>query len=303
MKNLVIFFILVFGLQFQAQELDCKVVVNQTSNTTSINPQVFKTLERSISEFMNNRKWTDETYTPTQKIKCNITINILDATSKENSYKADFIIQSERPVFNTTYYTPLLRHSDKSIPFDYIENQPFDFSEQNFFNNLTSILGFYAHFIIGMNKETFANKGGQAEFEKCQIIANNVPANHTVSGELATGWQASEAQDIKGQRTRIGVLLTYLSSSSDAYRNAVYKYHLQGLDMLEDNAEKAINTIETALNEIAEANNGHYVFKHFVGAKVEEIMNVFKEVATVRREKIKELLLKIEPVVSDRIPK
>lgn len=283
-----------------SQELNCTVNVNLMANTTSINPSVFKNLQRSIQEFMNNRRWTEETYSQNQKIRATITINIMDA-SKENVYKADMTVQSERPVFNSTYSSPQLRHIDKSIPFEYIENQPLDYSDQNFFSNLTSILAFYAHLIIAMDQETFSPKGGQVELEKCQTIANNVPANHMMKGELATGWQASEAQDIKGQRTRIGFLLAYMNSREDDFRNAVYKYHLEGLDLMEENPTKAKDNIEAAIEAINKSDNNHYIYKQFVGAKAEEIMNVFKDAAPSKRTKIREILTKIEPTVSERI--
>lgn len=272
------------------------------ANTTSINPSVFTNLKRTITEFMNNRRWTDETYAPHQKINLIITINILDA-SKENTYKGNFTIQSERPVFNSTYTSPILRYNDESIPFEYIENQPLDYSDQNFFGNLTSILAFHANFAIGMYKETFALKGGQTELDKAQFIANNVPANYSVKGEPAMGWAASEAQDIKGQRKRIGFLLAYINSSADKFRSIMYQYHLQGLDMLEENPQKAMENIEAAMNDLNEAYNGHYMYKQFVGAKAEEIMNVFRDAPAAKKSKIKEILLKIEPAVGDRIAK
>lgn len=303
MKSFNVFLVLIictWGSKGFSQELNCTVNVNLMANTTSINPSVFKNLQRSIQEFLNNRKWTDETYTQNQKIRATITINIMDA-SKENVYKGDFTIQSERPVFNSTYTSPQLRHIDKGIPFEYIENQPLDFSEQNFFSNLTSILAFYAHFIIGMNNETFSIKGGQAELEKCQTIANSVPANHSIKGESANGWQASEAQDIKGQRTRIGFLLAYINSREDNFRTAIYKYHLEGLDLLEENPVKAKENIESAIVEIGKSDNNHYIYKQLVGSKAEEIMNVFKDAPASKRTKIRDILTKIEPTVSDRV--
>ena len=298
--KIFILLLLSLAFQLQSQELNCRVMINQTGNTTSVPPSVFKNLERAISEFLNNRKWTDETTAIHQKINCNLTINIMSVV-KQDVYTADLVVQSERPVFNTTMNTPILRHPDRGIPFEYQENQPLDFSEQVFFSNLTSILGFYAHLIIAMDNETFGLKGGQAEFEKCQNIANLVPVNHSIGGQLATGWTAAEAQDIKGQRTRIGLLLEHLKSSSEPYRSAIYKYHFQGLDMMEGSPEKAIENIEKAIEEIGNNYNNHYLYKHFVGAKAEEVMGAFKSSPAAKKTKIKDILLRIEPNVSDRL--
>lgn len=249
---------------------------------------------------MNNRKWTDDSYQPHQKINCTITINIM-SVPKQDAYTADFIVQSERPIFNSTYSSPILRHADKGIPFEYQENQPLDYSDQNFFGNLTSILAFYANFIIAHDNESFGPKGGQTQLDKCLFIANNVPANLSIAGSPASGWMASEAMDIKGQRSRIGFLLELLKSGSEKFRQDVYNYHLNGLDLIEQDPKKATDNIEAAIFSMASNDNGHYMYKQFVGAKAEEIMNVFKTESSPRRTKIRETLLKIEPVIADRI--
>lgn len=302
-KKLFYFFILsIFYTETYSQELNCKVQVILSANTTSINQKVFKTLEKSISDFMNLRKWTDENYALHQKINCYLTINIVDA-SRENAYTADFTIQSERPVYNTTYSSPLIRHMDKAIPFEYIENQPLDYADNNFFSNLTATLAFYANYIIAMENESFSSKGGQLNLEKCQNICNLVPPNLSAGGSPAKGWQANEALDISGQQTRIGIILAMLSSGNDKFRNVLYKYHIQGMDLLESDAPKALNNIEASIKDLYDIPSKHYIHKHFVLTKADEIINLFSKESSVRKKKIAEMLTNIEPTVTDKVNK
>jgi len=289
-----------FILFGHTQELNCKVQVILNANTTSINKSIFTNMEKSISEFMNLRKWTDEVYAPHQKINCYLTVNITDA-SKENAFTAEFTIQSERPVYNSTYMTPILRHKDPAIPFEYIENQPVDYADNNFISNLSATLAFYAYFIIASENETFSAKGGQALLEKCNNICNLVPANLSVAGSPVKGWQASQAMDISGQQTRVGITLAMIGNSNDKFRNAVYKYHIDGVDLMESNSKQALDNIELCLKDIYDIPSKHYIHKHFVLTKVDEIANLFSKESPIRRKKIVELVTGIEPNISAKI--
>lgn len=257
-------------------------------------------MEKSISEFMNLRKWTDENYAPHQKINCYLTINITDA-GKENAYTAEFTIQSERPVFNSTYTSPLLRHKDPGIPFEYIENQPIDYADNNFISNLSATLAFYAYYIIASENETFSAKGGQSLLEKCNNICNLVPANLSVAGSPAKGWQASQAMDISGQQTRVGIILAMIGSSNDKFRNAVFKYHIDGIDLLEGNSKQALDNIEMSIKDIYDIPSKHYIHKHFILTKADELANLFAKESVIRRKKIAEMVSGIEPNISGKI--
>lgn len=301
MKKHIYFLLFNIHISFiSAQELNCKVQVILNANTTSINQKVFKTLEKSISDFMNLRKWTDETTAPHQKINCYLTINITDA-SKENAFGADITIQSERPVFNTAYSSPMTRHRDKSVYFDYIENQALDYSDNAFFSNLTASLAFYAYYIIGMENESFSAKGGQTSFDKCQAICNIIPTNLVVAGSVVKGWQANEAQDISGQQLKIGIILATLNSGNDKFRNAIYKYHINGIDVLESNPKLALDEIELAIKDINELSSKHYIHKHFILTKIDEIINIFAKEPFNRKKKIGEMLVNIDPTVVDKV--
>jgi hypothetical protein len=301
--NKVLLYLLLYTFPFStifSQELNCKVQVITSTNTSSINKSVFKNLEKSISEFINLRKWTDESYAPHQKIDCYITINITDA-SKENAFTAEFTIQSERPVYNTTYTSPVIRHKDQGIPFEYIENQPIDYAENSFISNLSATLAFYANFIIALENETYAPRGGQSYLDKCNTICNIVPANLNVAGSPVKGWQSSEAQTLSGQQTRVGITLAMMGSSSDRFRTAVYNYHREGLDLLESNYKKALDNIESSIKEIYQIPTKHYIHKHFILTKADEIINLYLKESPIRKKKIAEMVTGIDPTISQKI--
>jgi hypothetical protein len=301
-KHLLILLTVFIANFCSAQELNCKVDVIVSANTSSINPKIFKTLEKSISDFMNLRRWTDENYAAHQKIDCRLTINILDA-GKENGYKAEMTVQSERVVFNSTYSSPIIRHKDASVPFDYIEFQALDYGENNFYSNLTSALAFYANMIIAMDNESFVPKGGSASLDKCQSICTQVPPNYTVNGEIPKGWQTSEAQDIKGQRTRIGMIMASINNSNEAYRLAYYKYHVQGIDLLESDPKKAMDNIEQALTDMYNIPTKHYIHKSFMLTKADEIIHIFSGEIKARKTKIGDILIGIEPTLTNKVSK
>jgi hypothetical protein len=284
-----------------AQELNCRVTVNTTTNTTSINPRIFKTLEKSISDFMNGRKWTSETYSDKEKINCQLIININDV-SVQDVYKADITIQSDRPVFNTSYFTQIFRHVDKGVPFPYIENDPIDFSDNQYLSNLGSSLGYYAYMILALDAETFSNKGGQKLFEKIENICNNVPPNLSIGGNSVVGWKLADAQDLSGNKTKIGIVTSFNNQKMDKFRSALYEYHIKGLDVLADNPKEAKKAILHALNDIYDVQkyNNNYIISMFALAKIDEIVNIFKTDSKDVKKSLNEKLIAIEPSIFEK---
>lgn len=297
MTNRIILFFLIYLCASNAysQELNCTVTLNQMSNTTAISSSIFKKMENSISQFLNTRKWTDKEYADRQKIECDLIINITSADITTNTYVAEFTIQSKRPVFNSTYETQILRHKDKGVPFTYVENQPIDFSPTQYVSNLSSALAYYANLIIAADMETFANQGGQEYIEKCQYICNLVPTGLSIGGNPIQGWAASEAQNITGQRTRIGIILDYIANSSETFRKDVYEYHINGLDLMADDPKKAQDNILKTLESIKKNHNTNYLAIHFILAKVNELVKIFEGADKETKNKVYDICYTMEP--------
>jgi len=303
------FFFIIFSLcSFTAfaQELNCRVTVNATTNTnsTAISPKLFKTLEKTIQDFMNLRKWTNENYNINQKINCNLIINITEIP-RQDVYKADITIQSERPIFNSNYSSQIFRHKEASVPFVYIENDPIEFSDNIYNNSLASTLAFFSYFIIALDNESFSFKSGQTILEKAENVCNIVPFGANAGGESLSGWRQQEAQSISGAKTKIGMVLTMLNSRGDKFRKAFYDYHLNGLDLMADSAKTAKANIVKALEEMAQyqQSNNTYLPSMFMLAKQDEVINMFKSEPADTRKKVGEYITKIEPSLSSVVQK
>lgn len=303
------FFFIIFSLcSFTAfaQELNCRVTVNATTNTnsTAISPKLFKTLEKTIQDFMNLRKWTNENYNINQKINCNLIINITEIP-RQDVYKADITIQSERPIFNSNYSSQIFRHKEASVPFVYIENDPIEFSDNIYNNSLASTLAFFSYFIIALDNESFSFKSGQTILEKAENVCNIVPFGANAGGESLSGWRQQEAQSISGAKTKIGMVLTLMNSRGDKFRKAFYDYHLNGLDLMADSAKTAKANIVKALEEMAQyqQSNNTYLPSMFMLAKQDEVINMFKSEPADTRKKVGEYMTKIEPSLSSVVQK
>ena len=169
-KTIGIFFLTLASLFAHAQELSTRVqILAPTINNA--NRRSLDVLQNTIRDFMNNNKWTTETYLPQEKIECNLVINITAWDGNAN-YTAEAQIQSSRPVYGSSYSTTLLNMSDKDFSFNFTEGQALDFSEQNFLSNLSSLLGFYAYTIIGLDKDSFVKQGGTPYYQKALNLVN-----------------------------------------------------------------------------------------------------------------------------------
>jgi hypothetical protein len=163
---LVVLFLVSFS---QAQELNCSVIVDY-SKITNANTQIFKNLQVALNDFVNKTVWTEKKYATTERINCSmfITVNSYDS----NQFEASIQVQSSRPIFNSTYSSPVLNINDKDFNFKYIEFEALNYNPNSFDSNLMSVLAFYSNIIIGLDAETFASNGGAASLETAQNIVN-----------------------------------------------------------------------------------------------------------------------------------
>ena len=271
-----------------AQELNCKVNIN-TPNIQTTDPKVFQTLKTSITEYLNSTTWTDGVYEPYEKIDVNITINIKEEVST-NIFKADMIIQATRPVFGSTYNTPIFSYSDKDFNFIYEQFQPIQYTKGVFNDNLSSMLSFYAFFVLGSDYDTFSSLGGENYFQTAQEIMNNIPAS--VSNNYA-GWKSSD-----GARSRYFVMENALNPGMKAIRQGMYEYHRKGLDLMSTNQEAGREGMQRGL-EYCEAVNKSYpnstAIQLLASTKSDEIISVFRAGDANQRAKITQIMTKLDP--------
>ncbi len=171
MKLIVVFFLVLVSFSGFSQDLNARVQIlsPQIQNT---NKRTLEVLELAITEFLNNRKWSDAQLQAAERIDCNLVITVKEWDGS-SSFKTEAQILSSRPIFGSAYNSTILTINDKNFDFNYSEGQALDFSDQNYINNLSSLLAFYAYTIVGLDADTFSKLGGTNYFNKAQTVLNN----------------------------------------------------------------------------------------------------------------------------------
>lgn len=279
MKHIIQLFTLLlltfFYNQSFAQEINAKVTI-QVGNLQQTEPAVFKTLETEVRDFINNRRWTDENYKPEERIDCNVLITIIKELSPTR-FEARFAIQSSRPVYNSSYNSPIFTYQDKFFTFDYAQFDPIQFNEGIYTSELSSVIAYYMYMVLAIDGDTFSSNGGTAAFNKVQQVitgAQNSPYK---------GWKGHESTD-----NRYWLLDNILSGRFVKMRQANYQYHRLGLDNMYSNATEGRNNILNALaiiEKLRKDNPNGLAIDLFVNTKSDELMGLFNNVKVSPSEK------------------
>jgi len=278
-----VMFICNFALK--AQELSCTVTVNSDKIRGS-NKTIFKTLQNSITEYLNTTRWTNREVKPYEKIQCAISIFILEQPQSDQ-FKGNIQVQVNRPVYKTNYKTTLFNFKDDDISFSYKEFEPFFYNENSFDSNLVSILTFYAYTILGIDADTFSPKGGDIFYKQAENVVNQAQQ----SGYI--GWSK-----IDGNGTRYELNENLLSPVYEDYRKAMYQYHREGLDIMSTNAliaKKAIANAIIRLKRIYDSRPNAFLLRVFTDAKADEIVSVFSGGPSFDVTELKNVLMTISP--------
>lgn len=276
----------------RAQELRATVSVVANQVGTSVDRKVFTTLQNQITEFLNNRRWTDDSYAQGERIDCNFLLNVTQSVGN-NTYKASLTVQATRPVFNSSYTTSVMNTMDNNITFKYVEFQQLEFNENRIagndalVSNLTATLAYYVYIILGMDYDSFSLRGGDPYFKKAQVITNNAP-----DGKDISGWKAFE-----GNRNRYWLQDNILNSKYSRFHEAMYLYHRQGLDIMYDDAAKGRGAIMNALQlllAIHEDTPNTMLLATFFTAKSEELMRVFSKASPQEKQRASAMLQRMD---------
>ncbi|MCB0705373.1 MAG: DUF4835 family protein [Saprospiraceae bacterium] len=290
MKRFILLYCLFAGLStsISAQEMIATVSVN-TPNLSLTDPKVFQTLEASIVQFMNNQVWTNDTYEPEERIKVSITMTISEEYSA-NVFKADLAIQAVRPVYGSTYESALITHIDRDVTFTYEQFQPLEFAQNGFKDNLSQVLSFYAYIILGLDGDSFSPFGGQPYFQIAQDVLNNVPSSVQAGNP---GWRS-----IDGNRNRYWVIENILSPRVRPYRQAMYDYHRQALDLMATDVESGRKIMLQALEELNGVNQVYpnaMIIQMFTNAKGGEVVEIFKLGTVQEKNRVVQIMSKLDP--------
>ncbi|MEO1032531.1 MAG: DUF4835 family protein [Bacteroidota bacterium] len=272
-----------------SQELNCtvNVIAQLTGNDNNV---VFRTLEKQLTEFINNTQWTEKSFSPEERINCSMVINV---TNYENdSFSATLQVSSSRPIFNSSYSSPVYNYNDKDFNFQYLEFQNLVFNPLQFESNLISVLSFHIFMILGMDADSFALNGGDEYFAQAQTIANY---SQQLNGQ---GWKLED-----GLQSRFALIDNLLSPTFKEIRSTMYNYHIGGLDIMAESAKEGKNKIIEQLSELDKINRrrpNSFLLRVFFDAKSDELMDILSGGPSVNTAQAVDILNKIAPMHSQK---
>ncbi len=279
--------LMLFSFSVSAQELNCTVKINY-SMVTDANPQVFRTLESSLTDFMNNTRFTSKDFKRNERIDCAFVINVTGYES--NNFSATLQVQSSRPVYNSTYDSPIFNFNDKDFNFRYNEFENLVYNPNTFDSNLVSVVAFYANMIIGFDADSFQVEGGTPYYEIAQSIA---------SAAQQSGYKGWSQQD--GNQNRFFLINDILSNTFSDFRQALYDYHYVALDKMAENPKEGKEKVIAAINTLAKVNRARpnaFLTRVFFDAKSDEVVSIFSGGPMVSITGLVDTLNKISPMNS-----
>jgi hypothetical protein len=275
-----------------AQELQARLTIMTNKISTQVNKSVFKTLQTDLTNFLNNRKWTNDVFQVSEKIQCSFLLSIEEELGN-NSYRAKLTVQAARPIYNSSYDSPIINFLDDDVVFRYVEFQPIEFNENRVQGNdpmaanLTAIMAYYVNVILGFDYDSFSLRGGDAFFQKAWNIVNNAPESGTIKG-----WKSFESL-----RSRYWLAENLNNNRFALIHDALFSYYRKGMDQFYDNEQDARNGILACLNSLSTINTDNpnsMILQFFFQGKSSELVKVFSKANPDVKSRAKDLLTKLD---------
>lgn len=287
---LLLFFTIVSSVQ--SQEIQARFTVLASKVSTQVNKNIFQTLQTTLTNFINGRKWSRDQFLTNEKIQCNFLLNI-DQELGNNLYKAKLTIQAARPVYSSNYDSPIINFIDDEVTFRYQEFQPIEFNENRVQGNdpaaanLPAVIAYYVNIILGFDYGSFSLRGGDEYFKKAWNIVNNAPESRDI-----TGWRSFETL-----RNRYWLAENLNNNRFILIHDALYSYYRSGLDLFfenEDEARTGIMNCLNFLNTLNSENPNSMIVQFFFQGKSSELVKAFSRAPTEIRTKARDLLSKLD---------
>lgn len=273
-----------------AQEINCQIQVT-ARQVQGTDRTAYEAMQTALYEFVNARKWTPYSYKLEERIEATILITINEQISSEK-YSGQLNLVLKRPVYKTNLSTTMFNYIDKDFIFTYVENQPLEYSDNNFDSNLTAVIAYYINIFLGIDADSFSPLGGSAYFDQAQAIVQNAQSSNE------PGWKAYE-----NQKNRYWLSENFTNPIYRPVRESIYKYHLTGLDKMYDNAELGRASIAESIKLLYQANNqkpGSFLIQLMLEAKRDEIINVFSEGSPNIKTEVVNYLKEMDPANGSR---
>jgi hypothetical protein len=276
-------FLVVFNIQ--SQEFLCSVEVN-AQQVEGTDRRVFENMQTSLSEFVNNRRWTNLEFNPGERIECTFVITVSSRPSTDR-FVANLNLVASRPIYKTAYNSTLLNYVDRKFEFTYVEFQPMEFQENTYESNLTSVIAFYLYMILGLDFDSYSLYGGSPFFEKAEAVVN------AAQNSPESGWRAFEED-----RNRYWMLENYLNNAYTDLRKFNYEYHRLGLDVMSEKVEEGRSVAANSINLLQNVHRerpGLFALTLMVDAKRDEIINIFSKGNPREQTDIEQIMKEVDP--------
>ena len=221
----------------QAQELQAKVTINR-NQIQGTDASVFESLEETLTQFINDKQWTNLQFQPNERIVCNFNLTVTKYDASTNVFTTTALIQANRPVWNSAYTTTLYNNRDADFTFEFSQFDQLEFNEEIIDNQLVALIAYYAYLIIGLDLDSFSPMGGEDILQRCMNLVNNAQNLNF------PGWKSFD-----NDRNRFAIINDYLDGGMQPFRQLQYDYYRKGLDEMSTNAERGRTNITTALLE------------------------------------------------------
>lgn len=280
-------FLVLIVVVSKAQEFQCSMSV-QSASVQGTNKQIYDNMRNALNDFMRAQIWTNDKFDTKERIECSFNFNITEQVSS-NEFKGVLTVQLRRPVYGSAYTTTMLNMQDNDVQFRYNEGQPLTYNESSYdSDNLVPLIAFYSYFMLGLDYDSFSPDGGTEYFKKAETIVNQAQSSQYA------GWKSYEST-----KNRYWLINNMLDENHKLFRQAMYKYHRQGLDMMGDNLEQGRTAIYECMEDLQKvkqrSSRNAYLLGLYFTAKADELVGIFSESPAIEKTKIIEILNSADP--------
>lgn len=268
-----------------AQELKFDVRVN-SSKISGTDRTVFQNLQTALYEFVNNTKWTNVNFKTNERIEGSILINVNERTDTDK-FSGEINIALRRPIYKTSYNSPVFNYLDTKFSFEYIDGQTLEFNPNSYMSDLPSTIGFYIYLALGLDFDTFSEMGGNEFFKVAENIANIAPQD--------PGWDKSK------RRNRYAIIENMMNPAFSPIRDFMYQYHRLGLDIMSEKPDEGRAAITKALGnlqQVYEKSPSCYLLQLIVETKRNEIIQIYSQGSQQEKTSVVNIMKAIDPSMS-----
>jgi hypothetical protein len=279
---------------FPALAQEVNAVVQVVAPRVQIaNKEILNTLQMSLQQFINNRKWTEEAFNSNEKVNMSLFINI--DNWENDKFQGTAQLQITRPVYGSTYKTTVMQFNDEDVGFSYREFENLEYQENMNMNDLSTLMAYYVYVSLGIELDSYGALGGSKYLSLAQNIVNlmtNKP-----------GWNQGDG---KGFRNRFYLAENLNSPRFKEFRELSYEFHRGGLDIFHEDPSKGRKKITEALQKISEtaqSNRNSLLQKLFFTTKWPELVEIYQDASTAEKTIVLRLLKDLDPTNIQRYEK